>query len=63
VDWSTNRVTPQTLERAASLDLSVAQLPPWYDVDTAADIRRLRAQLASLPHDSLQHTRRFFAEG
>jgi glycosyltransferase A (GT-A) superfamily protein (DUF2064 family) len=60
VDWSTERVTVQTLERAESLGLRVAQLPPWYDVDTAEDLERLRMELRSLPADALVHTRRFF---
>lgn len=33
IDWSTERVLAQTLQRAAQLHLSVYQLPPWYDVD------------------------------
>ena len=61
VEWSTERVTVQTLERAESLGLLVAQLPPWYDVDTAADLERLRVELASLPAHELRHTRRFFS--
>ena len=60
VDWSTERVTVQTLERAESIGLTVAQLPPWYDVDTAADLGRLQTELRSLPTGALAHTRRFF---
>jgi uncharacterized protein len=61
VAWSTSRVTAQTVERAATLGLSVALLPPWYDIDTAADLERLRAELAVLPPGSLTCTRRFFS--
>ncbi len=39
-----------TLAVAAELGLQVARLPSWYDVDTAADLRRLAADLAPLPH-------------
>ena len=61
IAWSTGRVAAQTLDRAAALGLSVALLPPWYDVDTAADLERLRIELAGLPPQALTCTRRFFA--
>jgi len=60
IAWSTPRVMEQTVERAAALGLSVALLPPWYDVDTAADLERLRAELDILPRLTLTWTRRFF---
>lgn len=41
IDWSTDRVLSQTLERANEAGLRVFLLPHWYDVDTAADLRRL----------------------
>lgn len=61
IEWSSNRVTAQTLARAEAMGLRVAQLPPWYDVDTVADLDRLHAELAILPDNALPHTRRFFA--
>ncbi len=61
ISWSTDRVTAQTLARAEALGLSVALLPPWYDVDTAADLERLWAELADLPPEALPYTRRFLA--
>ncbi len=61
IAWSTGRVLAQTVERAEALGLSVALTPPWYDVDTASDLDRLRNELASLPAGALLHTRRFFA--
>jgi rSAM/selenodomain-associated transferase 1 len=39
IEWSTARVLPQTLERAAAAGLKVAQLEPKSDVDTPADLR------------------------
>ena len=60
IAWSTFRVTAQSTARAAALGLSVALLPPWYDVDTPADLERLRAELAFLPSGTLTCTRRFF---
>jgi len=61
IEWSSERVTAQTLARAEAMGLRVALLPPWYDVDTAADLVRLQADLASLPAEALIHTRGFFA--
>jgi len=45
VPWSTSEVTRITLERAREAGLSVHLLPPWFDVDTEADLRRLAADL------------------
>jgi rSAM/selenodomain-associated transferase 1 len=61
IAWSTAQVTAQTLARAEARGLAVALLPAWYDVDVAADLDRLRSELASLPDYALRHTRRFFA--
>ena len=33
IDWSTERVAEQTLERAREIGLDVHRLPVWYDVD------------------------------
>ncbi len=60
IAWSTARVTGQTLVRAEALGLDVCLLPPWYDVDTSADLDRLRDELATLPPEALSHTRHFF---
>ena len=61
IAWSTAHVMAQTLERVAGLERSVAVLAPWYDIDTAADLERLRVELVRLPADALPWTRRFFA--
>ena len=45
IDWSTERVFGQTLDRAAELGLETVTLPEWYDVDDAASLRRLADQL------------------
>ena len=45
ITWSTEHVTPQTLERAAELGLEVVQLPTWYDVDDRATLRSLCEEL------------------
>jgi len=47
IPWSTDAVLALTVEKARRHDLSVHLLPPWFDVDTEADLRRLRAALAA----------------
>jgi rSAM/selenodomain-associated transferase 1 len=39
--WSTDRVLSETEARARRMGLTVANLPVWHDVDTAADLDRL----------------------
>jgi rSAM/selenodomain-associated transferase 1 len=46
VPWSTADVLAVTLARARGLGLRVRLLPAWFDVDTEADLRRLRDELA-----------------
>jgi hypothetical protein len=46
--WSTARVLRETLRRAAAAGLRVALLPPAYDVDDAASLRRLARDHAGL---------------
>jgi len=45
--WSTDRVLPLTLERARRQGLRTHVLHRWFDVDTAADLVRLRDALAT----------------
>jgi hypothetical protein len=45
IDWSTERVAGQTLERAREIGLSIHVLPAWYDVDDAGALRQLHAEL------------------
>jgi rSAM/selenodomain-associated transferase 1 len=51
VAWGTAAVFEVTLARARALDLRVHLLPPWHDVDTAADLARLRRDLAGAGGD------------
>jgi rSAM/selenodomain-associated transferase 1 len=46
IDWSTDRVAAQTLDRAREINLEVHALPVWYDVDDIEALRRLRAELS-----------------
>lgn len=48
IEWSTPRVLEQTVARAKAAGLSLATLPPWYDVDTAEDLGVLRRHLTAL---------------
>ncbi|WP_066356874.1 TIGR04282 family arsenosugar biosynthesis glycosyltransferase [Geobacter anodireducens] len=40
IPWSTGKVLEQSLARAEAAGVRVELLPVWYDVDTAADLRR-----------------------
>ncbi len=64
IDWSTERVFGQTLERAAEIGLPVQVLPSWYDVDDVAGLRRLHRELlrpepgeTGLIPNAAEHTR------
>ena len=46
IPWSTEQVVPQTLAVCRRLGLKVHLLSEWYDVDVAADLDRLTADLA-----------------
>jgi rSAM/selenodomain-associated transferase 1 len=61
IDWSTERVFNQTIERAKEISLLAELLPTWYDVDDAATLERLRKELAApeaAGYDA-RHTRHF----
>jgi rSAM/selenodomain-associated transferase 1 len=64
IDWSTERVLDQTMQRAAELDLEVKLLPTGYDVDDRATLRRLCAELlnANAKDQVAPETRRFLHE-
>ncbi|HJU54207.1 MAG TPA: DUF2064 domain-containing protein, partial [Pyrinomonadaceae bacterium] len=49
VAWGTPQAYAQTARNAARLRLRLFRLPPWYDVDTPAELLRLRAELSSDP--------------
>jgi rSAM/selenodomain-associated transferase 1 len=62
VPWSTPAVLEETERRASALGLRSIRLDAWYDVDTGADLVRLRADLAAGPLWGPRHTRRFVLE-
>ena len=45
IDWSTERVLNQTIQRASEIGLEVKLLPTGYDVDDAASLRHLCNEL------------------
>lgn len=48
VDWSSERVLAQTIERLGDPRWRLVLLPPWYDVDTPADWAMLRGHVAAM---------------
>lgn len=52
IEWSTERVLAQTMERAASMNLEVETLPVCYDVDDAGSLERLCRELLSTVESS-----------
>ncbi|HEX4993519.1 MAG TPA: TIGR04282 family arsenosugar biosynthesis glycosyltransferase [Methylomirabilota bacterium] len=57
--WSMPTVLGRMLGRAQRLGLRVACLPTWFDVDTGADLERLRVELEASPGAAPRHTRAF----
>ena len=62
IDWSTDRVLQQTLDRCYQLGLSVEELTVLEDVDTPADLRRLASRLAACTGPSSPATRSLLEE-
>ena len=63
IDWSTERVLNQTIQRATELGLKAKLLPTGYDVDDDASLRRLCKELLgeSTPANIAPHSREFLA--
>jgi rSAM/selenodomain-associated transferase 1 len=63
IDWSTERVRDQTIERASQIGLHVTLLPAGYDVDDDISLRRLSKELLDdkAPADIAPYTREFLA--
>jgi rSAM/selenodomain-associated transferase 1 len=58
IDWSTERVARQTMERAREIGLPVRVLPTWYDVDELEALKLLHGELCqdrSFAPDLLSH--------
>jgi hypothetical protein len=61
VQMSTPTVLADTLAIAARQGVSVALLPPWYDVDTGSELAYLAHELRTAPTATARHTRRQLA--
>ena len=63
IDWSTERVLNQTMQRATEIGIEVKLLPTGYDVDDDASLRRLCNELLAdtTAADIAPHTREFLA--
>ena len=63
IDWSTERVLNQTIQRATEIGLEVKLLPTGYDVDDGASLRRLCKELLGEQADDsvAPSTRKFLA--
>jgi uncharacterized protein len=61
IDWSTERVLKQTIQRATEIGLEVKLLPAGYDVDDGAGLRRLCDELLgkNAGEDVAPNTRKF----
>ena len=70
ISWSTPAVAKETRQRCREASLSLVELPLWYDVDDAATLALLNAELlsstppafATLPGYPAPHTREFLLE-
>jgi len=49
IPWSTPQVYQRTIERAREIGVPVIDVPGWYDVDDAASLALLEAELAGEP--------------
>ena len=63
IDWSTERVLNQTMQRATEIGIEVKLLPTGYDVDDDASLRRLCNELLTdtTSSDIAPYTRKFLA--
>jgi rSAM/selenodomain-associated transferase 1 len=63
IDWSTERVSAQTLERAAEIGVEVHQLPAGYDVDDSRTLQRLCHELlGDATNDAAPNSRKFLSD-
>jgi rSAM/selenodomain-associated transferase 1 len=64
IDWSTERVLDQTIQRAAEHSLEVKLLPPGFDVDDHATLQRLYNELLGETSNTgaAPETRRFLSD-
>ena len=59
IQWSTEVVADETRQRAAEAGLRLAEVPTWYDLDTADDLRKLYAEISRTSDQRAPRTRAF----
>ena len=64
IDWSTEHVLNQTIQRATEIGLEIKLLPAGFDVDDDASLRRLCNELLTETTSAViaPHTREFLAK-
>jgi len=62
IDWSTERVFAQTVERAREIGLEVETLPTFFDIDDPAALRRLCNELLGADRESAPATKAFLKQ-
>jgi rSAM/selenodomain-associated transferase 1 len=64
IEWSTDRVLEQTIQRATEIGLEVKLLPAGYDVDDDSSLRRLCNELLAESRDDsvAPNTQKFLAD-
>ena len=61
ITWSSAQVCARLLDNLRALDFRFALLPPWHDVDEAADLESLKARLQGATEDVARATRAVLA--
>ncbi len=59
IKWSTSQVLNQSLNKARKANKKFYLLKVWQDIDTCADLKRLKRTLKTNKHEAVQ-TRKFF---
>jgi rSAM/selenodomain-associated transferase 1 len=62
IDWSTDRVLSQTVERAREIGYEPVMLPTFYDIDDRVTLRRLCSDLFERDNGDAPATRQFLAQ-
>lgn len=62
IDWSTEHVLSQTIDRARELGIEPVMLPTFYDIDDRATLRRLCDDLLRTRNGDAPATREFLAQ-
>lgn len=55
VIWSGSSVLSQTVQKIATTDLSLALLPPWYDIDDVDDLWMLAGHIRAMTRSGQTH--------